>query len=47
MQAQNPTAKRVLKITPRIHWQSTRNNTPGSAPLIRRVHPIPEGDMPD
>jgi hypothetical protein len=47
MQAWNPTAKRVLKITSQIHRQLTRNNTLGGVPLIRRVHPIPEGDTPD
>jgi hypothetical protein len=47
MQAWNPTAKRVLKITPQNHWQLTRNNTLGGVPLTRRVHPILEGDTPD
>jgi hypothetical protein len=46
MQARNPTAKRVLKSTPRIHRRLTQNNTPGGVPLIRRVHPIPGGDIP-
>jgi hypothetical protein len=47
MQAWNPTAKRVLKTTRRIHQQLTQNKTPGGVPLIRRVHPTPEGDTPD
>ncbi len=47
MQTRNPTAKRVLKNTPQIHRQLTLNNTPGGILLIRRVHPIPEGDTPD
>jgi hypothetical protein len=29
MQARNPTAKRTLKETPRVHRRLTRNNTPG------------------
>jgi hypothetical protein len=47
MQARNPTAKRVLKIAPWLHWNVTQNNTPGGVPLIRRVHPIPNSDMPE
>ena len=47
MQTRNPTAKRVLKNTPQIHRQLTLNNTPGGILLIRRVHPIPEGDKPE
>jgi hypothetical protein len=47
MQAQNPTAKRVLKNTPWIHWRLTQNNTPGGVPLIQRVHPIPVSDTPE
>ena len=34
MQSQNPTEKRTLKITPRIHQCVTRNNTPKGLPLI-------------
>jgi hypothetical protein len=37
MKAWNPTAKRVLKNTPRLHQQQTRNNTPGAVPAIQRV----------
>jgi len=37
MQSRNPTAKRNLKHTPRIHRRQTRNNTPGA------VHPITVG----
>jgi hypothetical protein len=47
MQVQNPTAKRVLKITQQIHWRLTWNNTPGGIPLIKRVHPILEEDTQD
>ncbi len=36
MQSRNPTAKRALKTTPRIHRRETRNNTPGPLPLITR-----------
>jgi hypothetical protein len=41
MQARNPSSKRALKLTPRIHKRVTRNNTPGKFPEINRVHPIP------
>ena len=34
MQSWNPTAKRALKNTPRIHQQTTRNNNQGQLPLI-------------
>jgi hypothetical protein len=37
MQSQNPTAKRALKDTPHLHWQVTRNNTPGVIPAIKQV----------
>jgi hypothetical protein len=47
MQAWNPTAKRVLKNTPRIHRRLTQNNTPGGVPLIRRVHPVLVSDTPE
>ncbi len=47
MHAQNLTAKRVLKNIPRLHRRLTQNNTPGGVPLIRRVHLIPNGDMPE
>ena len=41
MQAWNPTTKRVLKNTLRVHQRVTRNNTPGGVPQVARVHPIP------
>ncbi len=47
MQARNPTVKRVLKNTLRIHRRLTQNNTPGSVPLIRRVYPILVSDLPE
>jgi hypothetical protein len=34
MALRNPTAKRSLKVTPCVHQQLTRNNTPGGVPLI-------------
>jgi hypothetical protein len=34
MQSRNPTAKRMLKMTPRLHRRVTQNNTPGGLPLI-------------
>ena len=37
MQSRNPTAKRNLKQTPRIHRRHTRNNTPGALPPITRM----------
>ncbi len=36
MQSRNHTAKRALKITPRIHRHETRNNTPGALTLRTR-----------
>jgi hypothetical protein len=36
IQSRNPTAKRTLKTTPRIHRRDTRNNTPGALPLITK-----------
>ena len=44
MQACNPTAKRALKNTPRIHQCNTQANTTGGVPLIARIHPIPNID---
>ena len=41
MQARNPTAKRTIKQTPRLHNRTTRNNTPGAVPLISRPSTIP------
>ncbi len=37
MKAQNPMAKQVLKNTPHLHRQQTRNNTPSAVPAIQRV----------
>ena len=43
--SQNPTAKWMLKQTPRVHRWTTRNNTPSGVPLIARrparIHPEP------
>ena len=36
MQSWNPTSKRAIKSTPRIHWRTTRNNNPGQAALITK-----------
>jgi hypothetical protein len=36
LQARNPTAKRTLKDTPRLHQRVTQNNTPGGVPKIIR-----------
>jgi hypothetical protein len=40
MQTRNPTAKRALKNTPRLHRQETRNNTPGIAHVPALIEPI-------
>ena len=37
----NPTAKHVLQVTKWLHWQVTRNNTPGIVPLPTLIIPIP------
>jgi hypothetical protein len=42
MHAKNPTYKRALTSTPRIHTRVTQNNTLGKLPAINRVHPIPK-----
>ena len=34
LQARNPTAKRTLKDTQRLHQRVTQNNTPGIVPMI-------------
>ncbi len=47
MQAWNPTANRVLKITPWIHQRLTQKNAPKGIPLIKRVHLILDSDMPE
>ena len=39
LQSRNPTAKRLLKNTQRIHGRATRNNTPGGLPQITRAIP--------
>ena len=36
LQARNPTAKRTLKDTPRVHQRVTQNNTPGGVRKIIR-----------
>ena len=46
MHSRNPTAKRTLKVTPRVHRRVTRNNTPGviATPVIPAPYvPIPNG----
>ncbi len=40
MQSQNPTAKRALKKTARLHRQVTRNNTPGIVPVPTLIEPV-------
>jgi hypothetical protein len=42
----NPTAKRVLKRTKRLHRRTTRNNTPGIVPLPVVIHPVPSMNAP-
>jgi len=37
MKSRNPTSKRTLKGTKRLHRRVTRNNTPGAVPPITRV----------
>ncbi len=47
MNAPNPTAKRALKSTKRVHWRITQNNVPGTAPPITPAIsrcPIPTAD---
>jgi hypothetical protein len=39
MNAPNPTTKRALKLTKRVHHRLTRNNVPGTVPPITRVPP--------
>jgi hypothetical protein len=39
MQTHDPTAKRNLIKTTRIHCRQTRNDTPGTVPAIQRVEP--------
>ena len=46
MNSRNPTAKRTLKTTPRVHCRTTRNNTPGivAPPISPPPYvPIPDG----
>jgi hypothetical protein len=40
MQSRNPTAKRALKKTARLHRQVTRNNTPGIVPVPTLNEPV-------
>jgi hypothetical protein len=37
LQAQNPTAKRALRVTPCLHQRVTRNNTPSAVLAINRT----------
>ena len=48
MHARNPTAKRSLLTTKRVHLRHTRNNTPGGTPTIVRNTPdvIPVDNSP-
>jgi hypothetical protein len=41
MTSRNPTAKRILKATPRLHRRVTRNNTPGIHLGPNVIEPIP------
>ncbi len=38
--APNPTTRRALKSTKRVHLRLTRNNLPGTVPTIRRTQPL-------
>jgi hypothetical protein len=40
MKSQNPTAKRALKRTARLHRRVTRNNTPGIVPVPTLIEPV-------
>jgi hypothetical protein len=42
IEVRNPTAKRRLRETPRLHWRTTRNNTPGltSPPVAPAPSPV-------
>ncbi len=40
MQSQNPTTKRALKKTARLHRQVTRNNTPGIVSVPTLIEPV-------
>jgi hypothetical protein len=40
MQSRNPTAKRALKKTARLHRQVTRNYTPGIVPVPTLIEPV-------
>ena len=42
----NPTAKRVLKTTKRLHRRITCNNTPGIVPLPVVINPVPPMNAP-
>jgi hypothetical protein len=45
MRAPNPTMRRVLKSTKRVHQRITRNNVPGSVPAITRTQPLHSPQM--
>ncbi len=40
MNAPNPTTRRALKSTKRVHLRLTRNNVPGTVPTITRTQPL-------
>jgi hypothetical protein len=40
MKAPNPTMRRALKSTKRVHQRITHNNIPGSVPAITRTQPL-------
>jgi hypothetical protein len=40
MKAPNPTTRRALKLTKRVHQRITRNNVPGSVPAITCTQPL-------
>jgi hypothetical protein len=46
MITRNPTAKRILRNTPRLHRRITRNNTPGILPVQNMVPPTPTPTTP-
>jgi hypothetical protein len=46
MQSCNPTVKQLLKNTPRLHQQITRNNTPGIIPVPMLLPTIPQATQP-
>ena len=46
MQSRNPMAKQILKNTPHLHQQITRNNTPGIIPVPSLLPTIPPATQP-